>query len=91
MGIAHQIGALRTPDGRPGIEVAVINNKVVLHFWRHEMNANGRMVSEKHYTVELPAASAETFADLLHHASITAAHISESPMPERQKAAVLQS
>lgn len=89
MGITQPIGALRTPDGRPGIEVVVIDNMVVLHLWRHEKNGAGRMVSEKHYTVELPAASAGAFAELLHQASIKAERIGESPMPKRHKATVL--
>lgn len=89
MGIAQPIGALRTPEGRPGIEVVAIDHQVVLHFWRHRPNASGRTVSEKHYTVEMPAASAAAFAELLQQASSKADRVGESPMPKRHKATAL--
>jgi hypothetical protein len=62
LGLARTFGLLRTPEGRPGIEVKTIDNKVVVDIWRHTKTPSGGIHSEKFYTIELPAASAEQFA-----------------------------
>jgi hypothetical protein len=73
LGVTRPIGMLPTPQGRPGIEVLVIDHKVVVHIWRHAVNELGRIISEKFYTVELPASAAAQLAELLHRGSVHAA------------------
>lgn len=80
MGVARPIGTLSTADGRPGLEVLVIDGQVVMHVWRHAPDAAGRVRSEKVYTVELPAARSADLAELFHQASLKAASMDE-PRP----------
>jgi hypothetical protein len=89
LGILKHIGVLRTPDGRPGIEIVVTDHKIVLHIWRHAADERGRIMSEKFYTV-LPADSAAQCAELLHQASAHAARFGRSPRKTRIKPTVLR-
>jgi hypothetical protein len=89
LGVLRHIGVLRTPEGRPGIEIVVIDHKVVVHIWRHAADERGRTVSEKFYTIELPAGSAAQCAELLHQASVCAARSAGSPTQAPMKPTVL--
>lgn len=83
LGVARHCGVLTTSDGRPGVEVVAIDHKVVVHQWRHETTPDGRVFSEKFYTVELSANTAAQLAEMLHKASVVAARVGDSPAPDR--------
>lgn len=83
LGIVRQCGVLLTPDGRPGIEVVAVDHRVLVHIWRHVTGTDGRVSSEKFYTIELPSESAAHLAEALHRSSVITSRSGDSPSPER--------
>lgn len=89
LGFFRHHGALITPEGRPGVEVVNIDHKVVVHLWRHVRGPDGRVRSEKFYTLEFGSGTGAQLSEMIHRASVAAAGVGDSPAPDRRSPGIV--